>query len=148
MQRGPTVLSEDDLLAVDLGVDPLQITLDETPRSQSSSGLGAEKWQHVESDEVNGVQNGLSPAVGLETVSHFGNSDKDAEGGKILLGGLDLGSEVAGGQDVIVQGFGTELDGPGNELGLGVIVEDRKEAVPASLPHVAPIKAELGWAKG
>ena len=97
----------------------------------------------MEGDEVNSIQNGLSPAVGLETVSHFGNGDKDTEGRKALFGGLDLGSEFVDRQDMIEQGFGTELDGPGDKLGLGVIVESRKKSVPASLPYVAVIKTEL-----
>jgi len=57
LHRGPTVFSQDNLLAVDLGVDPLQVILDETPGSTSGSGLCAEEWQHVERDEVNGIQN-------------------------------------------------------------------------------------------
>ena len=41
--RRPTVLGEDDLLAISLGVDPCQVLLDEAPRSASGSGLGAEE---------------------------------------------------------------------------------------------------------
>ena len=61
--RGPTVLREDDLFAISLGVDPLQVVLDETPGSASGGGLGAKERQHVEIDEINSVQNGLGAVV-------------------------------------------------------------------------------------
>lgn len=43
LHRRPTVLSEDDLLAIDLGVDPFQVVIDEAPGSASGSGRGAEE---------------------------------------------------------------------------------------------------------
>ena len=148
LHRGPAVLSEDDLLAIGFGVDPLQVILDETPGSASGGGLCAEERQHVEPDEVNGIQNRLSATVGLVTVSHFGDSNEDTEGSEVRLCRLDLGSEGVGVQDMIVQGLRAELDGPGDKLGLGVIVEGRKEAVSAGLPDAAAIKAELEGVKG
>lgn len=148
LHRGPTVFSQDDLLAINLGVDPLQVILYETPGSTSSGGLCTEERQHVERDEVNGIQNGLSAAVGLVTVSHIGDSDEDTEGSEVRLCRLDLGSEGVGVQDVIEQGLRAELDRPSDKLGLGVIVEGREEAVSAGLPHAAAIKAELGGVKG
>ena len=148
LHRGPTVLSEDDLLAFNLGIDPIQVTLDETPGACSGSGSGTKEWQHVESDEVNGIQNGLSATVRLVTIGHIGDSDGDTEGSEVLLGRLDLGSEGACRQDMIEQGLGSELNSPSDELGLGVTVESREKAVPASLPHVITIKTELEGAKG
>ena len=43
LHRGPTVLGEDDLLAIDLGVDPIQVIIDEAPGSASGSSRGAEE---------------------------------------------------------------------------------------------------------
>jgi len=147
LHRGPTVFSKDDLLAIDLGVDPLQVILEETPGSTSGSGLCTEEWQHVERDEVNGIQNGLGTTVGLVTVSHIGDSDEDTKGSEVRLCRLDLGSEGVGVQDMVEQGLRAELDGPSDELGLGVIVEGREEAVSAGLPDAAAIKTELEGGK-
>ena len=77
----------------------------------------------MESDEVDGIQNGLSATVGLVTVCHLGDSDENTEGGKGSLGRLDFGSEGVGGQDMVEQGLRTELNGSGDELGLGVAFE-------------------------
>ena len=44
LHRGPTIFGEDDLFSISLGVDPVQIFLDETPGSASSGGLGAKEW--------------------------------------------------------------------------------------------------------
>ena len=148
LHRGPTVFSKDDLLAINFGVDPRQVALDETPGSISGSGLAAEEWQHVERDKVNGIQNGLSATVGLVAISHIGDSDENTEGSEIRLGRLDLGSEGVGIQDVIEQGLGAELNGPSDELSLRVTVEGREKAVSAGLPDVAAIKTELEWAGG
>lgn len=143
MHRGPTVLGEDDFLPIGLGVDPRQVFLDETPGSGGGGGLGTEERQHVESNEVTGIQNVLSATVGLETVSHIGDGNEDTEGTESSFGSLDLGSEGAGRQDVVEQGLGTELNGPRDELGLGVALESCEKAVPPGLPDVATVKPKL-----
>ena len=147
LHRGPAVLGEDDLLAIDLGVDPIQIIVDEAPGSASGSGGGTEERQHVESDEVNGIQNGLSATIGPETICHFGDGDEDTEGTNNPLGRLDLGCKGVGRQDVIEQGLRTELNGSGDELGLGVAFESCEKTVPAGLPDVVTVKPELSRAR-
>ena len=97
----------------------------------------------MEIDEVNGIQNGLSATVRLETIGHVGDSDEDTEGSEILLGSRDLGSEGADRQDVIEQRLGTELNGPSDERGLGIVVESREKAVPAGHPHVVTVVPKL-----
>jgi len=49
---------------------------------------------------------------------------------------------------VIEQRLGTELNGPSDELGLGVVMESCEEAVPAGFPDVATIESELDKVKG
>ena len=141
--RGPAVFRKYDLFTINPGIDPVQVTLDERPGGRGSSSCVAEKWQHVEVYEIDSVQNGLCATVGLETVGHIGDGDENAEGREGLLSGFDLGSESAGGQDLVEQGLRTELNGPGDKLGLGVILESREERIPAGLPRVATIKSEL-----
>lgn len=102
----------------------------------------------MEVDDVNGIYNGLSATVGLETVGHVGDGDEDTEGSELRLCSFDLGSEGVGGQDVVKQGLGTELNGPSDELGLGVALESREKSVPAGFPGVITVKAELERVKG
>jgi len=101
----------------------------------------------METNEVNGIQNGLSATVRLETVSHLGDGDENTKGREVLLGRLDLGSEGVGRQDVIEQGLRAELNSPGDELGLGVVVESVEKIVPAGLPDVATVESELDGVK-
>ena len=102
----------------------------------------------MEGDEVNGIQNGLGATVGLVTVCHLGDSDEDTEGTDSPLSRLDLGRKGVGRQDVIEQWLRTELDGSGDELGLGVAFEGCEKTVPAGLPNVVAIKPELDRVKG
>ena len=102
----------------------------------------------MEIDKVHGVQDGLSATVGLETVDQIGDGDEDTEGSEFRLCRLDLGSEGADRQDMIEQRLGTELNGPGDKLGLGVVLESFEKAVPAGLPLVVAVKSELEGVKG
>jgi len=43
LHRRPTILSEDDLLAINPGVDPVQVSLDERLANISGGGSGAEE---------------------------------------------------------------------------------------------------------
>jgi len=146
--RGPTVLRKDDLLAIRLGVDPLQVALDQTPRSFSGGGLGAEERQHVEIDKVHDVQDRLSAAVGLETGDQIGDSDEDTEGSEFRLCKSHIEGEGDDRQCMIEQGLGTELNGPGDKLGLGVVLESIEETVLAGQPLLVAIKSELEGFKG
>lgn len=102
----------------------------------------------MESDEVNGVQNGLGATVGLVAVCHLGDGDEDTEGTKSSFGSPDLGRKGVGRQDVIEQWLRTELNGSGDELGLGVAFESSEKTIPASFPDVVAVKPELNREKG
>lgn len=43
---------------------------------------------------------------------------------------------------MIEQRFGAKLNGPGDELGLGVLVEGREETIPSGLPHIVTVESE------
>lgn len=44
---------------------------------------------------------------------------------------------------VVVQGFGTELDHPGNIFGLGIGMQSSEEGIPACLPLVPTVEPKL-----
>ena len=140
---GPTVLGKDDLLPLHPGDDPLQIVLDKRPGLFSGGGRGVVIGQHGEIDKVDGIQNRLSAVISLVAVGRFRDGDGNLKRGKVLLGRLDLGDEVFRGQGVIGQGLGTELNGPGDELGLGVAMESREQGIPAGLPIIVTRGIEL-----
>ena len=132
---GPTVLGKDDLLPVRPGSDPRQIVLDDDPGIKSGSGntiVGI--GQHGEIDNVDSIQDRLSATDDLVAGDHFRGGDKNPKRGEVFLGKLDLGDEVIRGQVVAVQGLGTELNGPGDELGLGIGMKNREQGIPAGPP--------------
>ena len=85
----------------------------------------------------------MNSVVSLVAIGRFRDGDGNLKRGKVLLGSLDLGGEVLSGQGVIGQGLGTELNGPGDELGLGVAMESREQGIPAGLPLVVTRGIEL-----
>ena len=133
---GPTVLGKDDLLPVHVAGDPVQIVLDEAPGIISGCSCGAEIRQHGETDKVDGIQNRWSAVVGLVAGNRFRGSDENPKRGEVLLGSRDLGGEVIHGQDVTGKSLGTDLNGPGDELGLGVVIKTREQVIPAGRPPV------------
>ena len=133
-QVGPTVHGKDDLHSLRLGDNPVQIELDEAPGIISGGGLGAEIGQHGEIDKVDGIQNRLSAAVSPIAIGRFRDGDGNRKRGEVFLDELDLAGEVIHGQVVKCQGLGTDLNGPGDKLGLGVAMESREQGIPVGLP--------------
>lgn len=65
-----------------------------------------------------------------------------AEAADVLLDQFNLCCHVCDGEDTIKQGLGTELDSPGDELGLRVGHERGHERIIAVLPDVTAVKPE------
>ena len=55
----------------------------------------------MNADLVNGLQNGLRPAILRKAINHVADGDRDAQRRQRFLGSRDLGGEGRGSEDAV-----------------------------------------------